>query len=339
MKSSKYDFFEKVSFLKLTLSVEHNFLKRKHVLKNGTRVDFIDNGVLYFQPKGHQTAENVLLSVGVHGNETAPIEMLDELVDDIFNNKALVEQNLLIVIANPRAIIVGKRFITENMNRLFQRIAPELTYNYERYRASQLAGYVAEFFEKNTNRNYHYDLHTAIRKSAYEKFAISPNNNSAQLAEEFQLLKHAGVEAVIMTRSKSGTFSAYTAGQCNAISFTIELGKTMPFGENHLNNFTDFSKFLREKIGWPLKNFSLKEYPKLFRVSRELLKQSEMFRLCFPKDAENFTQCAVGTVLAKDQNYEYKVENDEERFVFPNADVAIGQRALVIIKPVDSELS
>ena len=61
----------------------------------------------------------ILLSVGVHGNETAPIEIIDQLVSDIFAGKIVVKQNLLIVIANLQSIKASCREVVENMNRLF----------------------------------------------------------------------------------------------------------------------------------------------------------------------------------------------------------------------------
>ena len=75
---------------------------------------------------------------------------------------------------------------------------------------------------------------------------------------------------------------------------------------------------------------------KRFSVAGEVIKHSEHFRLCFPSDTVNFTEFDIGDVLATDKGYEYIVANGGERILFPNENVAIGQRALVIIRPEDN---
>jgi succinylglutamate desuccinylase len=71
-----------------------------------------------------------------------------------------------------------------------------------------------------------------------------------------------------------------------------------------------------------------------FRVAGEVLKQTEDFRLCFPSNIANFTEFEIGEVLATDKDYQYVVSDSGERILFPNENVAIGQRALVIIRPL-----
>ena len=75
---------------------------------------------------------------------------------------------------------------------------------------------------------------------------------------------------------------------------------------------------------------------KRFSVAVEVVKKTEHFRLCFPIDTVNFTEFKIDQVLATDEDYQYIVTNSGERILFPNENVAIGQRALVIIRPEDN---
>ena len=71
-----------------------------------------------------------------------------------------------------------------------------------------------------------------------------------------------------------------------------------------------------------------------FVVSRAVNKQSEQFELCFARNIENFTQFPLGTLLARDGDIEYRVDEPGEAIIFPNSDVALGQRAMLLVKPV-----
>ena len=62
-------------------------------------------------------------------------------------------------------------------------------------------------------------------------------------------------------------------------------------------------------------------------------RNEEQFTLHFDDDTPNFTDYPKGTVLASETGKEYVAEQDGEAIVFPNAKVAIGQRALLTVVP------
>ncbi len=176
MSTLQEQLFGEQSFVQFTL--DEAFIKRRSGLNidNNVVVELWDNGVLYFQPQGGTLKNSILLSVGVHGNETAPIEIIDQLVTDILAGKVSVKQTLLIVIANPKAIKVGSREIDENMNRLFNgALTGKDEDSDERRRSRTLMDYSRDFFSMDAHKKIHYDLHTAIRGSVYKQFAVSPN--------------------------------------------------------------------------------------------------------------------------------------------------------------------
>ena len=67
-----------------------------------------DEGILTFTP--HQAVDQaLLLSAGIHGNETAPVELLMPWVDDLLAGKVPVAWRLMVVLGNPAALTAQKR--------------------------------------------------------------------------------------------------------------------------------------------------------------------------------------------------------------------------------------
>src|SRR5262249_10465929 len=71
----------------------------------GVRWQWHDEGVLELEPAHvDKTTRSVLLSAGVHGDETAPIELLSQLVADIAAGRAKLACRLLAVLGNAGAM-------------------------------------------------------------------------------------------------------------------------------------------------------------------------------------------------------------------------------------------
>ena len=71
----------------------------------------------------------------------------------------------------------------------------------------------------------------------------------------------------------------------------------------------------------------------LYEISQVIDRHHENFSLTFADDVENFTDFAKGHVLAIDGDMEVKTQQDGEGIIFPNANVAIGQRAMLTVTP------
>ena len=336
MDNFQEQLFGPQSFLQFTLANDSVVGKSSLLIGNNIQVDLWGRGVLHISPQGDSPINSILLSVAVHGNETAPIEIIDQLVSDIFAGKIIPKHRLLIVIANPEAIKANSREVDENMNRLFSPYLDSYSSDSdERRRSRKLMAYSRDFFAQEAEQKIHYDLHTAIRDSFYKQFAVSPNTNGSAITEyQYALLGQWGIEAILSTSEKSATYSAFTANHCGATSFTLELGKVKPFGENDLEDFaaviTGLQHAISDNVFIPMDH----KVALRFRVVGEVLKQTEDFRLCFPSNIANFTEFEIGDVLAADKDFEYLVKKRGERILFPNENVAVGQRALVIIRPL-----
>ena len=132
-------------FLTLSRNHEWHLDAGQFTLSNNTQVTVHDTGVIEFEPDCI-TSKNVVLSSAIHGNETAPIEICDELIKHIISGKLELQQRVLFIFGNPQSINIGKRFVEENLNRLFNghHTVDGIAMNDERIRAAKLEQYVSD---------------------------------------------------------------------------------------------------------------------------------------------------------------------------------------------------
>jgi len=308
------------------------------------KVSILDTGIILFEPLNHSSRKDIVLSSAVHGNETAPIEICSELIKQLVLGELHLEHRVLFLFGNPASINIGQRFVEENLNRLFsgghskdQGQGTGLI-NKERHRALLLENTVRDFFNNGTDERFHYDLHTAIRGSKNDKFAVYPfRHNKPWVKEQLQFMLACGVNTILFSNSPTTTFSYFSSNEFGAHAFTVELGKVKPFGENDISNFAGVTASLTALVsGQPL---NLAEYNKsdfsFFEIDQIIDRHHQDFKLHFADDVENFTDFPLGTVIATDGELEIKTQKEGEAIIFPNANVAIGQRALLTVIPVE----
>ncbi len=290
-------------------------------------------GILELLPserQGHATA--CVLSAGIHGNETAPIELIGELLSRLEAGLIRLGAPTLIVLGNLPAMRQGQRFCTTNLNRLFRRDLDED--GDEPHRARELMAAVDAFYARHAGlERIHYDLHTAIRDSRYPRFAVEPFADTATRRDQWHWLAAAGLQAVLHQHQHSWTFSHYSKHYHQAQAFTLELGKVRAFGDNDLTALRPMRALLealvegREPPGGDPARMAF------FRVEHELMRESADFALCFADDTPNFTEFAAGTRLASDARAgDFIVDETPLAVVFPNAHVEIGARAALLVR-------
>ena len=280
----------------------------------------------------------VVISVGVHGDETGPIEvvayLLDALSRDVENNPAALAVDLMLCVGNIGAIRAGKRFIDADLNRMFRKERGSLAGTVEATRADVMVEVTDAFFDGAGPQRWHLDLHTAIRPSVYPTFAIVP-----ELIEDdarktlIDWLGLAGIGAVIMNPASVGTYSYYSAEHHAAAGTTVELGRIGTLGQNDLAQFADASQALDDMLRGAY--FSVpraaKQAPHIFQTARQIIKLSDQFQMAFGKDTHNFTVLKQGDEIARDGDTVYTVQHPEELVVFPNPDVRVGLRAGLMV--------
>lgn len=275
--------------------------------------------------------EAVLLSVGVHGDETGPIEMVAYVIEALSREPSALAVDLMLCVGNIDAIAAGKRFIDADLNRMFKADRGALAGTFESARADEIIAATDAFFKGAGPVRWHLDLHTAIRASHYPMFAIVPELIArAQRDELIAWLGEAGIQAIIMNPESAGTYSYFTSEHLGAAGSTVELGKVGVLGQNDLAQFAAAARALDRLLrGEPAQPAA--SAPHVFDTAQSIIKLSDAFSMTVGRETWNFTALKKGDVIASDGATVYTVQHDEELVVFPNPDVRVGLRAGIMV--------
>ncbi|MBB5608495.1 MULTISPECIES: succinylglutamate desuccinylase [unclassified Janthinobacterium] len=274
---------------------------------------------------------SVAVSVGVHGDETGPIEVLAYLLDALSRDASALAVDLLVCVGNVDAIRAGKRFIDADLNRMFRPVRGALASAAEAARADDMIAATSAFFNGAGPVRWHLDLHTAIRPSVYPTFAIVPDLVAdVAKAQLIDWLGQAAIGAIIMNPQSAGTYSYYSAEHFGAAASTVELGRVGTLGQNDLSLFDEVSRSLDGLLrGAPAQ--PIKAAAHVFKVAQEIIKHSDDFRMAFDRSTQNFTALPQHALIATDGDVRYTVQHAQELVVFPNPDVRVGLRAGLMV--------
>lgn len=173
-----------------------------------------------------------------------------------------------------------------------------------------------------------------MRPSRLAQFAICPWREGGGAQPNALARLHAlAIDGVLLQRQPNSTFSAMTATLHGAEAFTLELaeGKDQALPPAVLQ----FEQGLIAMIEGRELFAGAEAQPQLLSISREIIKRSSRFRLCLPADIENFAPLPLGSLLAEDDGMRWVVDEPDARILFPMADVAEGQRAALIVVPLE----
>jgi succinylglutamate desuccinylase len=288
-------------------------------------------GIMTVKSAAGPARASVLVSVGVHGDETGPIEMVAHAVEALSREPQALAVDFMLCVGNIDAIAAAKRFIDADLNRMFRAERGTLAGTAEAARADTMIAATAGFFDGAGPERWHLDLHTAIRASLYPTFAVVPDLIAdAPKQALVGWLGQAGIGAVIMNPASAGTYSYHCAEHHGAAASTVELGRVGTLGQNNLAQFEEVAVALNGLLrGQP--PTVAKAQPHVFKVAQELVKLSDDFKMSFGRETQNFTPLKRGEIIATDGETVYTVFNDEELVVFPNPDVRVGLRAGLMV--------
>lgn len=290
-----------------------------------------DEGVYTIRGKGAADALPLILSAGVHGDETAPVQVLEHLQRQLLQRSLIPRRPLLLIIANQPALLNGKRFMQTNMNRLFG--APVRPAGYETKRSLALEAYCRDFAELY-GVGWHLDLHSTIKPSRHEHFALMPACNRHYDDAWAPLLAHHGFTALVRQRSPAFTFSNFTCATLGFESFTLECGAVRGSSASVPLVLQPLLMALLEDDPFVVpSNATLQRY----EVTIDLIKRSTAFRFRVNEQSDNFATFVEGTVLAQDGDVVIRAPCDHSALLFANSAVPVGDRAGLVLRPIAAD--
>ncbi|OHV07135.1 succinylglutamate desuccinylase [Kushneria phosphatilytica] len=297
-------------------------------------------------------AAATMISVGIHGDETAPIELLGRVAARLDAGQLQLAAPALLIVGHAAAIRAGTRYLETNLNRLFQRDGMHADDSRQEIsRARVLMQAVDDFWATHRATGdtaapdavgvpLHLDMHTAIRESRYPRFAVEPFSATATPTEVWPVLAGAGLQAALSQHTHSWTFSHYSRHYHGVCSFTLELGRVAPFGANDLSALEPMAELLQARLTGTPPPTDQAERMAFFQVERELMRTSDDFTLAFSDDIANFTRFDSDELIAMDAiDGETRVGDTPLHVVFPNAKVERGARAALLVRSVSAPSS
>lgn len=182
--------------------------------------------------------KNILFVVCTHGNETAPLEAIKNVIkkygEEKFNNECEY------VIANPKALEGGVRFIETDLNRIYPGDINGETYEERR---------AAEILEYAKNFKYVIDIHTTISGNDIFTIVTKDTKNNNELASKLSPKKIIIWESI--SGRKTGPVTSFLDNSCEiecSVSYPDymkDLEESIISAINILNNIEEEKEWYR----------------------------------------------------------------------------------------------
>ncbi len=261
--------------------------------------------------KGALPGKTLAVFAGVHGNETAGIEVVKKMIREIEPDRGTVH----FVLANPLAIKNNVRYIESNLNRDF--IAKQTASTYEQKRATVLMKLLDDCDTLLDLHAYRSDAKTVLPFAICEK-------RCSDVVEKFDLpISISGISSF-----QDGGTNGYMEKQ-NKVGIVVELGSIdrpedfFDLGVRCVEVFLQHYQCLEGVVSTHSKNKT--EYLKVVGVYR---KNTSSFK--FLKKYRSFDKITKNKAIASDGGVIVSAKYDG-RIMFPSQNDAIGIEAFWLL--------
>jgi len=257
--------------------------------------------------EGAKPGPTLAIFAGVHGNETAGVLALQELI----SNLKISRGTLFLAFANPPAIKANVRMISKNMNRCFMKNNDGTTFEDERARElmSILDGCDALL-----------DLHMFYDDNG-SPFVIC-EDNAFDVAKIFDV----DIISTNWTKVEPGGTDGYMFLN-NKIGICVECGpiskanEYKAFATKTIYQFLKFYNMTKEEVVYSDK-------PKrIVKANKAIHKSSDKFTLV--DGYRNFDPLKAGQLIASDETQTY-IAKTGECIIFPHYAARVGEEAYII---------
>lgn len=301
---------------------------------DGVQMRWLSEGALEVRPpQARDNGSDLLLSSGIHGNETAPIELLDRLLHGIARGEIKPRARILFLFGNPEAMRRGERYLELDINRLFngrheKNIGPEAM------RAAELEQLARSFFSLPAVRAC---ITTCTRPFAARR-SSSLRCTRGRKAASTHVVNWRACTPPACKRCCCRTRRRSPSPRLPTNSWRLRpspwnwarRGRSAQRGGGC---FTPGAAPQADHRRHRAETDSL-DGMQLFAVAREVIKHSDAFLLHLPADVENFSELEKGYLLAEDvAKTRWVIEEEGARIIFPNPKVKNGLRAGILIVP------
>lgn len=277
----------------------------------------------------------IILSCGIHGDETGPIRLLQSIQNQLDHSTLNPVRPLLLIYGNLDAIELNKRYIQQNMNRLFSHDL-EVT-DAESNRAYQLIQACSRFADTVKTVACHLDLHSTIKPSLHDQFALQPATAQPYRYHWSNFFQNAHISAWVHQAHSADTFSQYSHTQFQCDSFTLECGSNAHSKKTSLASLEATIGKLISSTDVTAHNITRippTMHPHLihYDVVHAITKSSTDFDFLIDEHEANFSTHPAGTPIYRNNNTDF-ITQEYVATLFLNKGVEVGQRAGLLLKP------
>lgn len=120
--------------------------------------------------KGNKKGPTIVFFSGIHGNESAGVFALQEVLNSIKSKKEIVKGNIYGVLGNPKALELNQRYVDSDLNRIWtssniETLKTKERLNTEEKEQVELYCLLKEILKNNKGPFYFIDLHTTSSRT------------------------------------------------------------------------------------------------------------------------------------------------------------------------------